>query len=78
MQAAGVDAHDKAGNDLFDDLAKSQGHDGQIVAAQAQDRDTDQEAQDAAAIAPTTMLMIRRIGSDGTALSSATAVTMPV
>ena len=46
MQAAGVDAHDKAGDDLFDDLAKSQGHDGQIVAAQAQDRDTDQEAQD--------------------------------
>ena len=46
MQATGVDAHDKAGDDLFDDLAKSQGHDSQIVAAQAQDRDTDQEAQD--------------------------------
>ena len=46
MQAAGIDAHNEAGDDLFDNLAKSQGHDGQIVAAQAQDRDTDQEAQD--------------------------------
>ena len=32
----------------------------------------------AAAMAPTTMLMIRRTGSEGTALSSATAVTIPV
>lgn len=46
MQAAGIDAHNEAGDDLFDNLAKSRGHDGQIVAAQAQDRDTDQEAQD--------------------------------
>lgn len=46
VQTAGVDAHNEAGDDLFDDLAKSQGHDGQIVAAQTQDRDTDQEAQD--------------------------------
>ena len=46
MQAAGIDAHNEAGDDLFDNLAKSQGHDGQIVAAQAQDRNTDQEAQD--------------------------------
>ncbi len=46
VQAAGVDAHDKASDDFFDDLAKSQGHDGQIVTAQAQDRDADQEAQD--------------------------------
>ena len=46
MQATRVDAHDKAGDDLFDDLAKGQRHDGQVVAAQAKDRDADQEAQD--------------------------------
>ena len=45
VQAAGVDAHDQAGDNLFDDLAKGQGHDGQVVTAQAKNRDADQKAQ---------------------------------
>ena len=46
MQAAGIDAHNEAGDDLLDNLAKGQRHDSQVIAAQTKDRDANQEAQD--------------------------------
>ena len=53
VQAVRVDAHDQAGHDLLDDLAKSKGDDSQVVAAQAKHRNTDEESKNAAATVPT-------------------------
>ena len=44
VQAAAVHAHDEAGDELLEDLAEGQGHDGQVVAVEAQHRDAHQKA----------------------------------
>ena len=46
MQAAVVHAQVNGVHDIFDDLAKCQGNDGQIVAGQAQNGNTNDDAED--------------------------------
>ena len=49
VQAVRIDADDQAGDDLLDDLAERERHDRQVVAAKAQNRDTDDSAEDGGA-----------------------------
>ena len=44
MESTLVYAHDQTGDDLFDDLAKRECHNGEIIAGQAQNRDADEES----------------------------------
>ena len=46
MQAVGVEAHVEVVEDVLDDLTKGKRHDGEVVTAQAHDRDADDEAGD--------------------------------
>ena len=44
MQPAAVDAHKQVVENPLDDLSKGQGHDGQVVPLQPQDRDANEKA----------------------------------
>ena len=45
VQAVLIPAHQKAVDQILDDLAEGKSHDGEIVTAQTQDRNTDQNAE---------------------------------
>ncbi len=46
VQAVRVHAHQQAGDELLDDLAEGQRHDGEVVAREPQHRNADQKADD--------------------------------